>query len=303
MLDLYRKIWQQTGSIQFLLIGFSVAVAGLAAVQLQYQKDIINRLAGDMEQSELLLLGAQFFGILLLSGAVKFALNYRSSVLGEKVVRTLRGEIFKKNVQVTAFGKSQSGHGSAIGPIITSEAEQVGKFAGSAVASPLMEIGTVVAVVAFIAATQALLGAFVVCIVAVQAVIVMWVQRRVNSRVAERVKLLRRTIDRLSADDLKAEEQGALRDFDEIFEARRKIFFFKFSTKFALNVSNAVGTAGILTFGGWLVLEGRTDIGTVVADLAGLARIAQPWRSLIAFYRNLSVVQVHYGLLKEALPR
>jgi hypothetical protein len=34
MLDLYRKIWQQTGSIQFLLIGFSVAVAGLAAVQL-----------------------------------------------------------------------------------------------------------------------------------------------------------------------------------------------------------------------------------------------------------------------------
>ena len=63
-----------------------------------------------------------------------------------------------------------------------------------------------------------------------------------------------------------------------------------------------MGTAGILVLGGWLVLKGKTDIGTVVAALTGLARISQPWRDLITFYRNLSAVRVKYDLLIAALP-
>ena len=64
-----------------------------------------------------------------------------------------------------------------------------------------------------------------------------------------------------------------------------------------------MGTAGVLILGGWLVLDGQSDIGIVVAALAGLNRIAQPWRELIAFYRELSAVRIKFHLLLPALPR
>jgi hypothetical protein len=53
--------------------------------------------------------------------------------------------------------------------------------------------------------------------------------------------------------------------------------------------------------GGWLVLRGETDVGTVVAALTGLTRIDRPWNNLIKFYRSLSTVMVRYGLLVEAI--
>jgi hypothetical protein len=51
-----------------------------------------------------------------------------------------------------------------------------------------------------------------------------------------------------------------------------------------------------------LAIEGRTDVGSVVAALSGLVRISQPWRELIAFYRDLSAVRVKYDLLRAAQP-
>jgi ABC-type bacteriocin/lantibiotic exporter with double-glycine peptidase domain len=54
--------------------------------------------------------------------------------------------------------------------------------------------------------------------------------------------------------------------------------------------------------GGWQILSGQTDIGIVVAALIGLGRISQPWRELIAFYRELNAVLVKFQLLLPALP-
>ncbi len=58
MLDIYQRIWRATGPAQIVLVVLSLSVAALAVVPLQYQKDIINGLAGDMERHELLRLGA-----------------------------------------------------------------------------------------------------------------------------------------------------------------------------------------------------------------------------------------------------
>lgn len=302
MLNLYRRLWRLTRSTQLLLVCLAIVVAILAAVQLDYQKTIVNGLTEDLAQRDLLLLGAQFLGVLVLSGALKFAMSYRGSLLSESDIRTLRTELYRAHAGPEGVRDDRSKHPTPLGPMIVSEAEEVGKFAGVAVATPVVEVGIMVSVIGFIAATQPLLGVFVIVIVGLQAATALGFQKHINRRVAERVKVIRRVSGRIAPADETAFDQAVLADFDEIYEARRGVFLFKMSTKFVLNATNAVATAGVLTLGGWLVLEGRTDIGTVVADLAGLARIAQPWRSLIAFYRNLSAVRVKYELLKAALP-
>jgi ABC-type multidrug transport system fused ATPase/permease subunit len=301
MLALYRKIWSVTGPAQIVLIVLSVLVAALAAAPLHYQKEIVNGLAGTMNRQQLLLLCAQFLGVLVVSSGLKFALGYRSAVLGEGVIRRIRVRILGECAKGAGTEGDQRIPSGTLVTMISVEAEEVGKFVGEAIATPLLQVGVLISVVAFIASTQPLLGLIVAGVVLPQAAIVLAVQKRINTKVGERVKLLRGASDRIVAADLSRAEDEVHADFDRIFEARRSIALFKLSSKFALNAVAGLGTAGVLLLGGWLVLGERTDIGTVVAALTGMARISQPWRELVAFYRNLSAVRVKYELLVAAL--
>lgn len=82
-----------------------------------------------------------------------------------------------------------------------------------------------------------------------------------------------------------------------MFETRRRIFLLKLSSKFALSAISLTGTFGILLLGGWPILNGRSDVGTVVASLTGLTRIEHPWRELVSFFRSASTVRVKYAML------
>jgi ABC-type bacteriocin/lantibiotic exporter with double-glycine peptidase domain len=299
---LYRRIWKITGRSQIWLIALSIGIAVLAAVPLQFQKDIINGLAGNMEWQKLLLLGGLYLCALLLSSTMKFGLGYRSQILSEAVIRLIRHRIFLGSVHEEEVAGEKSAERGTIVTMISSEAEEVGKFVGSAIATPLMQLGILVSVIAYISSTQPFLGLFMIAVVLPQAIIVVAVQKRVNAKIGERVMVLRRATNRFTEADIKSLENVIMNDFDQIYEARRIIYLLKQSSKFALNAINGFGTVGILVFGGWLALEGRTDIGSIVAALSGMARISQPWRELIAFYRDLSATRVKFELLRLAQP-
>jgi ABC-type bacteriocin/lantibiotic exporter with double-glycine peptidase domain len=91
-------------------------------------------------------------------------------------------------------------------------------------------------------------------------------------------------------------------DFDRIFNVRRTMFKWKLSTKFILSAINGAGTVLVFLLGGLFVLEGRTDVGTVVAATLGLNRLQGPTAFLIAFYREVSANRVKFELLRS-LPR
>jgi ABC-type bacteriocin/lantibiotic exporter with double-glycine peptidase domain len=96
-------------------------------------------------------------------------------------------------------------------------------------------------------------------------------------------------------------EDEVIADFRQVFETRRQLFLLKLSAKLALSAISMAGTVGILFLGGWLVLRGSTDVGTVVASLVGLTRVEAPWRELVGFFRNASTVRVKYAMLASAL--
>jgi len=60
-----------------------------------------------------------------------------------------------------------------------------------------------------------------------QALIVIYLQKHINARIAERVKALHLATNRIVAEDIKEAEQGILSDFDTVYEARRRIYLFK----------------------------------------------------------------------------
>jgi ABC-type bacteriocin/lantibiotic exporter with double-glycine peptidase domain len=62
-----------------------------------------------------------------------------------------------------------------------------------------------------------------------------------------------------------------------------------------------LGLAAILALGGYYVVTGRTEIGTVVAFVSGLAQVNDPWGDLVNWYRDLKVTQTKYDLIVRAL--
>jgi ABC-type bacteriocin/lantibiotic exporter with double-glycine peptidase domain len=70
---------------------------------------------------------------------------------------------------------------------------------------------------------------------------------------------------------------------------------------FLMNLLHHLGTVGILLAGGWLVVQGRTEVGTVVAFISGLNRVNDPWGDLVNYFRDMTNARVKYGLIAAAL--
>jgi ABC-type bacteriocin/lantibiotic exporter with double-glycine peptidase domain len=193
--------------------------------------------------------------------------------------------------------------------MISTEAEAVGKFVGDCISTPIVQAGTLLSVLGYMLYTEPLLGLVVLLIAVPQFVIVPMIQRRINAQVRERVRTLRRAGDlvvdsmqgsRGSAGSLGGEYGKAL---ETIYDARLRVFKLKFGLKFLVGALQSTGVFILLFAGGIMVLNGKTEIGIVVAFISGLDRVLDPWRELIAFVRSTSAAKVQFDLIEGTLGR
>lgn len=297
LFPLYGAIWRVSRTRQIMLIILSLSIAGMAVVPLKFQQEIVNLLTlGSFREWQLFGLGAGMFGAILLSLGLKWLMGYRSEILGEDMIRLIRTILVTGAVdQEKSRGDIRTG---TLSTAISAEAEELGKFAGTAFSEPVMQIGTLVSVVAFIVTTQPALGIVAFIMIVPQFALVLYSQRKVNALLAERVRVLRSAADAITATRLQAIQDDVLENFDRIFDVRRTMFQWKLSTKFLLGAVTGIGTVAVLMYGGILVLKGQSDVGTVVAATIGLNRLQDPNTFLISFYREVSANRVKFELLR-----
>jgi ABC-type bacteriocin/lantibiotic exporter with double-glycine peptidase domain len=68
-----------------------------------------------------------------------------------------------------------------------------------------------------------------------------------------------------------------------------------------MNLLYSLGVIGILAVGGWLVLNDRTQVGTIVAFISGLNRMNSPWRDLMNWFRDLTNAGTKYRMIAAEL--
>lgn len=298
MFQLYAAIWRVSSGRQIVLIVLSLAIAFLAAVPLEFQKDIVNLLTeNEINEEDLFYYCVLMMLAILLSLGLKWLMGYRSGVLGEDIIRLIRTRLVDGAISFRADGGTL--RKGTLTTAVSAEAEELGKFAGAAISEPVVQIGTLISVIGFIATSQPGLGTVAMMMIFPQIVIVLVTQRKVNQYVAERVRILRKATDQLTAQDVRDAEVAVKDHFDDIYNARRHMFIWKLSTKFLLSSINGAGTVAVLLLGGWMVIYGQTDIGTVVAATIGLGRIQGPTAFLIAFYRQVSANRIKYELILD----
>jgi ABC-type bacteriocin/lantibiotic exporter with double-glycine peptidase domain len=71
----------------------------------------------------------------------------------------------------------------------------------------------------------------------------------------------------------------------------------------AMNLMQYLSVAAALGVGGWFVALDRIQVGTIVAVVAGLGKLNDPWGDLVSWGREFSVVGVKYRLFVTAVKK
>ena len=90
---------------------------------------------------------------------------------------------------------------------------------------------------------------------------------------------------------------------ERVFTLNMGIYKLKYSMNMLMNLMHHSSVAVALCVGGWLALEGRIEVGTVVAMVGGLGKLNDPWGDLVNWAREFSVVSVKYRLFADVVNR
>jgi len=310
MRDFYKFVWRASASQQIVLIILAVMAALLAMAPLELQRHIINTLAGHEKAERLFWLCGAYLIAALSIGGLKYTLNIKSAGLGESMILSLSNDIFSSSSLHRSDGRLDETIKDKAGTfvaMIATEAEAVGKFVGDCISTPTVQAGTLLSVLGYMLYTEPLLGLVVLLIAVPQIFAVPMIQRRINTLVRERVRTVRRAgdlvVDNMQGDGASAGSLGSeiRKAFETIYGVRLRVFKLKFGLKVLVSGLQSVGVFALLFVGGIMVLNGKTEIGIVVAFISGLDRVLDPWRELIAFVRSTSSAKVQFDLIEGTL--
>ena len=304
MRKLYRYIWAVSGRQQVLLSLFAASLFLIQLAPLELQRRIVNDATDKVDFSVIAWLCLAYFGVVVLEGGLKFAMNvYRGSV-SEAANQRLRLEANPAEKSGDAEASESRDEGVTIS-IIVSEVEVVGGFIGSSFAEPVLNAGVLLSIFGYMLYTQPMLALVALALFCPQFLFIPLLQKAINKRTESRIKTLRA----LSVDIVnEASDKGAVsgektfrQRVGEVYRLNMEIFYRKYGMSFLMNLLHNLGTIGILAVGSWLLLQGRTEIGTIVAFISGINRMNDPWRDLVNFFRDLTNAVIRYELIAGSL--
>ena len=184
--------------------------------------------------------------------------------------------------------------------LILEEAEPIGGFAALSVSEPLLQGGILASVIGYMFFLQPSLALLGLAFFIPQTLFVPLLQSAINRRARERI-LVKRGISGTIAEGLNegsgAGQQAAI---EQVFGLNMGIYWMKYLMNLLMNLMHHLSVAAALCAGGWLALEGRIEVGTVVAVVGSLGKLNDPWGDLVNWAREFSVVSVKYRLFADA---
>lgn len=319
--SLYRYILKHSARDQILLLALTALSLPFTYMALEVPKLIVNRaLSGERVPDSvlgypldrvgyLMVLCFTLLGLVLINGGFKYVLNVYRGILGERMLRRLRYELYCRVLRFPLPHFRHVAQGEII-PMITAETEPIGGFIGDSFALPAMQGGLLATYLFFIFNQDPLMGAAAVAIYPLQLWLIPRMQRKVNNLARQRVLLVRKLAGRIDetisgiheihANDTSHLERADIsRRLGQLYEVRYRIYLWKFLVKFLNNFLNSVTPFFFYAIGGYFVIQGELSLGALVAVLAAYKDLAAPWKELLDYYQLKEDVRVKYAQIIE----
>jgi ABC-type bacteriocin/lantibiotic exporter with double-glycine peptidase domain len=291
-----------TGKHQAGLAALSIAVFLLSAAPLELQRRIVNTIVEHGAFATILWLAVTYAGVALTEQSLKLALNVYRGWVAEDAVRTLRTRAGASAGAVEQATAADTGVEIAV---VLDEVEPIGGFIGISVSEPLLQGGILVSVLSYMLYLDPGLTLLALAFFLPQLVFVPLLQAAINRRAQSRILTKRGLSSEIirTAGQPDREWKWAEEPIMRVFTLNMGIYKLKYTMNLLMNVMHHSAVAVALGVGGWLALEGRIEVGTVVAIVGGMGKLNDPWGDLVNWARELSVVEVKYRLFVDALER
>ncbi len=289
--ELPKKI--VNGAIQGKNVKFPVEIFGYHLGQIEY----------------LTALCIAFLVLIFINQAFKYVINVSRGLTGERMLRRLRYDLYARVLRfpLPAFRKKSPGK---IINMINNEVEPLGGFIGDAFALPVFQGGTLLVILGFLMWQSPMIGLAAIALYPVQFLVIPRLQRKVNLLAKQRVRMVRLLSDRIGETvsgigEIRAHGTARfeLAEFSDrlgsIFWVRFKIYHWKFVIKFLNNSISQLGPFFFYSIGGYLVITGRLEIGTLVAALGAQKDLAAPWKELLAYYQQQQDARIKFEQVVE----
>lgn len=295
--SLVKYVWRMSGRHQIWVCLIAAVVAGLSMVPLELQRRIINGALEMKQFAPLVTLGAIYFGVLLLQAGLKYLLRMYQGWLSESAILYNRRHLTGlRNSRIPKEGAEE--HGRAVS-IIGAEVDRLGGFVGEGFSQPVVNLGMLLAIGGYMMVVETTVAAISLLVLIPQVVLVPIIQHKLNKLLATRLDLLRAMSDSVSnmqgrASDLDSTLGPELRD---IYANRIGIYAMKYLLKGLINLMNNLAPLVVLMIGGYMVIQGETTVGVVVAFISGLQRLVDPLRELMNYYRLAAQANVQHSMI------
>jgi putative ABC transport system ATP-binding protein len=250
-----------------------------------------------------------FLLLVVINGLFKLYINTYKGRLGERLLRRIRFELIDR---VLRFPPAQFKRikGAEIASMVKDEVEPLGGFTGDAFVQPALLGGQALTALFFIFVQNVWLGLIAGIIVLVQAVLIPRMRRRLLILGRERQLTARELAGRVSEivdgiytihayDTSNLERADVAARLGRIFKIRYDLYQWKFLVKFINNFLASVTPFLFYCIGGYLALNGRLDIGQLVAVIAAYKDLPGPLKELIDWDQARQDVQVKYAQVVE----
>jgi ABC-type bacteriocin/lantibiotic exporter with double-glycine peptidase domain len=279
-------VWRMTGRQQIWLCLLAVATALLGLAPVDLQRRIIDGPISDGDIRGLVLLGLLYLGVVLLHRVLRLLQLLWQSWLAESTI------LYVRNHLIGLYGKRdpEDRHPGEAVSIVNAEVNHLGGFAGQAPSQAFANITMLVGMLAYMLWMAPEIAGLSVALVLPQVLLMPIIQQRLNRLVNERILMMRALGEDISNEPVVA-GNGRLM---AIYRNRMAFEFWKNLMKALLNTLNLLAPLAVLGWGGYLVIQGQTTVGVLVAFLSGFDRLAAPVRELLTFYRNAQQAAVQH---------
>lgn len=252
----------------------------------------------------LIALSCYFLMLVLINGAFKYTINLRKGILGERMLRRIRYDLFS---QLMRFRPEdiRTVKPAEVASMIKDEVEPIGGFVGDAFIQPVFLLTQALTALAFIMVQSFWLGAVALFIVLMQAVIIPALRREQLRLGRERQVASRYMAGRIGEiidAALTIQGHGTTKYFQadiasrlgNLFDIRLALYKRKFAVKFLNNLLAQITPFFFYAVGGYFALRGSLDIGQLVAVIAAYRDLPPPIKELIDWDQQRADVIVKY---------
>lgn len=289
---------------QIFLVVLVVLVVFARVIPLEMQKRIINESIALRQYDNLLLYCFIYLAAIISASGLKFSINALQTLIGERAMSRMRKSLFNHILvlPLSFFRKTQPGF--VVSSLIT-ELSTIGTFAGMAVAVPLTNVLTLLAISGYLLWLNTKLALATLTIYPIVIFLLPILQKKVNRSNKERVDLSRKTSSKIAesiagineihahgAFDEENQKFGSL--IDQLKRIRMRWTLLRHGIKTSNNFFVSLGPFIVFILGGYLSIKGELELGALVAFLSAQEKLYDPWKELIAFYQLYQDAVVRY---------